>query len=59
MITECSAGHSGSDGSVLGGLVSVTKLVYNAQVTDDMNVVVASLRACGNDVTKNKEILNN
>ncbi|KAG0580198.1 hypothetical protein KC19_4G155600 [Ceratodon purpureus] len=52
MITECSAGHSGSDGSILGGPVSVTKLVYNAQVTDDLNVVVAPLGARGNDVTE-------
>lgn len=52
MITECSAGHSGSDGSILGGPVSVTKLVYNAQVTDDVNVVVAPLGACGSDVTE-------
>ena len=52
MVTECSAGHSGSDGSILGGPVSVTKLIYNAQVTDDLNVVVAPLGARGSDVTE-------
>lgn len=52
MITECSAGHSGSDGSVLGGPISVTKLVYNARVTDDLNVVVAPLGARGSDITE-------
>lgn len=52
MITECSAGHSGSDGSILGGPISVTKLVYNAQVTDDLNVVVAPLGARGSDITE-------
>jgi len=52
MITECSARHSGSDGSVLGGPISVTKLVYNARVTDDFNVVVAPLGARGSDITE-------
>jgi len=52
MITECSAGHSGSDGSILGGPISVTKLVYNAQVTNDFNFVVAPLGARGSDVTE-------
>lgn len=52
MTTECSAGHSGSDGSILGGPISVTKLVYNAYVTNDFNVVIAPLGAHGNDVTE-------
>ena len=52
MITECSAGHSGSDGSILGGPISVTKLVYNAQVTDDLNVVVAPLGSLASDITE-------
>lgn len=49
MITECSAGRSGS---IPGGPISVTKLVYNAQVTNDFNVVVAPLGARGSDVTE-------
>jgi hypothetical protein len=52
MITECSAGHAGSDGSILGGPISVTKLVYNTQVTDDLTVVVAQLGARTSDITE-------
>lgn len=52
MITECSAGHAGSDGSTLGGPISVTKIVYNAQVTDDLNFVVAPLGAQSTDMTE-------
>lgn len=52
MITECSAGYPGIDGSILGGPISVTKLAYNAQVTDDFNVVVAPVGARVSDITE-------
>lgn len=38
VIAECAApGHSGS---VLGDSISITKLIHNARVIDDLNVVV-------------------
>lgn len=45
MLTQCSAGSD-------GGPLSVSKLVYNAQVTNDINLVVAPLGARGIDVTE-------
>ncbi|KAH9558035.1 hypothetical protein CY35_07G115900 [Sphagnum magellanicum] len=52
LLTQCTAGHSGSDRSILGGPISITKIIYSAHVTDDLTVMVAPLGAHGSDMTE-------
>ncbi|CAK9233415.1 unnamed protein product [Sphagnum jensenii] len=52
LLTQCTAGNSGSDRSILGGPISITKIIYSAHVTDDLTVMVAPLGAHGSDMTE-------